>query len=112
MSASSLETGEGSVSAEATPHPPSLQRRHLLPQGEKGSERIARTAPRLPAHYSPHLTRLLATHACTPPRLETIVVKHPRLCIHRAAAFLRDHVDRRRHLDLGLRGLRGRPSQR
>jgi protein PhnA len=34
MSVSSFETGEGSVSAERTPHPADCVR-HLLPQGEK-----------------------------------------------------------------------------
>jgi hypothetical protein len=41
---SAIETGEGFVSAERDPHPPSLSRGHLLPQGEKeGSHRQPRT---------------------------------------------------------------------
>ena len=44
------------------------------------------------------------TNARTPTRLETVVIEHPRLCIHGLATFLRNDADGRRHLDLGLRG--------
>ena len=50
MARSGSETDEGSASAERTPHPPSLSRRHLVPQGEKGSERIAQAVP--PARHT------------------------------------------------------------
>jgi hypothetical protein len=53
---------------------------------------------------------LLAGHTRTPPRFETIVVEHPRLRIHEAAAFLRGDADGRR-IGFGLRGRPCRPPQ-
>ena len=107
--------GRGSVFADTDfPHPPSLSRRRLLPQGEKGSERIARTAPCLPAHYSlasSHYPHLPAPYARAPTRLEPIVVEHPRLCVHRTATFHRDDGDRRRRLALAARARCGPPQQ-
>ena len=100
MSASSFETDEGSVSAEANPSSVLAIAKAPSPTRREGK----RTSSSL-------RLQLLATHTCTPPRLETIVVEHPRLCIHGAATFLRGDVDGRRHLDLGLRGRRWSPPQ-
>ena len=86
---SGSETDEGSASAERTPHPPSLSRRHLLPQGEKEAKH--RTTPSPPARHTPRIYFAPASptrgHTRTPTQLETIVVEHPRLRIHGPLRF-------------------------
>src|SRR3954471_9480315 len=107
MSASSFETGEGSVSAETDPS--SAFAIAKAPSPTRGEGKRTHRADSAAPHFA--TAHLLDTHTRTPPRLETIVVEHPRLCIHGAATFLRGDVDGRRHLDLGLRGRRWNPPQ-
>jgi|1185.fasta_scaffold566225_2 hypothetical protein len=60
MSVSSFETGEGFSPRRQTPHPPSLARGHLLPQGEKEGARLYEIPITSPLRPSRKPMRLVA----------------------------------------------------